>query len=153
MADEHFMSQESFDKLSEELNELKTVKRKEISERIGIAKDQGDLSENFDYQEAKDEQAAIERQIANIEHMLNHAIMIEKKTGGDSISLGSTFIASGPTGEKEFQLVGPTETDPMAGKISHESPLGKAFLGCSVGEVATFNAPSGTIEYKITEIK
>lgn len=153
MSDVNYMSAESLEQLKAELHELKTVKRKELAERIGIAKEQGDLSENFEYQEAKDEQGANERKIANMEHIINNAVLIEQKSGGSDIALGTTFVAEGPTGKKEYEIVGPTETDPMAGKISNESPLGNAFLGKAVGDTATLETANGEVSYKIIEIK
>lgn len=153
MSDVNYMSAESLEQMKAELHELKTVKRKELAERIGTAKEQGDLSENFEYQEAKDEQGANERKIANMEHIINNAVVIEQRSGGSDIALGTTFVAEGPTGKKEYEIVGPTETDPMAGKISNESPLGNAFLGKSVGDTATLETASGEVSYKIIEIK
>lgn len=154
MPDVNYISQEGLDKLREELEKRKSETRKEISERIGTAKEQGDLSENFEYQEAKDQQAENERQIAALEQMINRSVVIEQKTGGDSISVGSSFVAELPDGtKKEFEIVGASETDPINGKISNESPLGQAFLEKSVGETAEFDAPAGTVSYKITEIK
>jgi len=154
MTSTNYMSEESLEKLKVELDRLKNVRRKEISERIGIAKDQGDLSENFDYQEAKEEQGANERQISDIEQSINAAVLIEQKSGGSSISVGTSFVTETADGvEKHFEIVGATESDPMTGKISNESPLGNAFLGKSVGDRVTFNAPGGEISYKIVEIK
>ena len=154
MSEVNYISQEGLDKLKQELEERKNVLRKEISERIGVAKEQGDLSENFEYQDAKDQQAENERKIANLEEMVHRAVVVEQKTGEDTVSLGVSFHAEGPGGMvKEFEIVGPSETDPMSGKISNESPLGQAFLGKKVGEVAEIETASGSVTYKITEIK
>ena len=151
---DNYMSQESLDKIKAELEELKNVKRKEITERISVAKEQGDLSENFEYQEAKDEQAVIERRISDMQTIINNAVVIEQKSGVNKIAVGVSFTAELPNGNvKDFEIVGPTETDPMAGKISNESPLGNAFLGKKVGEEAKIETPSGTSVYKIVTIK
>ena len=89
-----------------------------------------------------------------MEHIINNAVVIEHRSGGSDIALGTSFVAEGPDGKKkDYEIVGPTETDPMAGKISNESPLGNAFLGKSVGDTATFEAPNGEVSYKIIEIK
>lgn len=151
---DNYMSQESLDRIKAELDELKNVKRKDIAERIGIAKEQGDLSENFEYQEAKDEQAAIERRISDLQTIVNNAVVIEQKTGVNKIAVGVSFTAELPNGStKDFEIVGPTETDPMAGKISNESPIGNAFLGKKVGDEVGVETPSGKIVYKIVTIK
>lgn len=154
MADVNYISAEGLEKLKQELQDRKTKWRRELSEQIATAKEQGDLSENFEYSEAKDRQAENEVRIAEIEQMINRSIVIEEKTGEARISVGTNFVAKSNDGaEKHFQIVGPTETDPMSGKISNESPLGQAFLGKAIGETAEFKAPAGIVSYKIIEIK
>lgn len=154
MADENYISAEGLEKLKEELQDRKTNWRRQLSEQIATAKEQGDLSENFEYSEAKDRQAENEVRIAQIEQMINRSVVIEHKTGEARISVGTNFVAKLNDGaEKHFQIVGPTETDPLSGKISNESPLGQAFLGKTVGEKAEFKAPAGVVSYKIIEIK
>lgn len=153
MADGQYMSQEGLDTLTQELEDRKVNVRKQISEQIAVAKEQGDLSENFEYQDAKDRQAENEQRIGELEVLISRAIVVEKKTGGSDIAIGTTFHVDAPGGEqKTFSIVGPTETDPLQGKISNESPLGKAFLGKSVGDSAEIELPSGTVVYTIKSI-
>ena len=148
------MSAEGLEKLKQELQDRKTTVRRDIASQIATAKEQGDLSENFEYQDAKDQQGENETRIILLRDMIANSVVIEQKSGGSSISLGVTFtteLSDGVT--KEFEIVGPTETNPMQGKISNESPLGKAFLGKGVGDTVEMKVPSGTMTYKITAIK
>lgn len=153
MADGQYMSQEGLQTLKDELEERKTITRRQISEQIGVAKEQGDLSENFEYQDAKDRQAENEKRIGELEVLISQAIVVEKKTGGSDISIGTSFSVETPDGEeKKFSIVGATETDPLQGKISNESPLGKAFLGKSAGDKVDIELPSGTMTYTVKSI-
>lgn len=153
MSDANYMSEAGLKKLQDEYNHRKYELRPEISEQISIAKEQGDLSENFEYQEAKDQQALNEKRIYELEEMIGQAVVVQSKSGGSEIAVGTAFVAQTASGEeKDFTIVGPTETDPMAGKISNESPLGKAFLGRQVGETIEVDAPSGKISYTIKAI-
>lgn len=148
-----YLSQEKFDALSKELEHRKTVTRKDIAEKIGIAKDQGDLSENFEYQTAKDWQAENESEIFKLDEMLHNAVIVESESGRDTVALGSTFSVRMPNGtERTFQLVGATESNPMEGKISNESPLGNAFLGAKVNETVNVAMPGGDVAYTIVSI-
>jgi len=154
MTDAQYVSQEGLKALQDELEHRKGELRKQIAEQISVAKEQGDLSENFEYQDAKDQQAENETRIGELETMLARAIVVEKKEGETDISIGTTFEVETPQGEtKTFEIVGPTETDPLAGKISNEAPLGKAFLGKKAGETAEIETPSGKMMYKILSIK
>ncbi|MCH8049562.1 transcription elongation factor GreA [Patescibacteria group bacterium] len=154
MAEVQYISQEGLGKLKEELENRKNVVRKQISEQLASAKDHGDLSENFEYQEAKERQAENEARIAALADTISKAVIVEKKTGESIISVGTSFATEADGGEqKKFQIVGPTESDPMAGKISNESPLGQAFLGKEVGEIAEIDTASGKMRYKIISIE
>jgi len=149
---QHFVSPDGLEKLKQELAE-READRKNISERIGVAKEQGDLSENFEYHAAKEEQGQNESRIHDLKQLLKDAIVVEDTKGGTSVSLGTKFTAKLPTGmEKQFQLVGATETDPVQGKISNESPLGEAFHGAKPGDEIAVNTPSGEMNYKVISI-
>lgn len=154
MTDTNFISPEGLEKLKEELEYKSKILRKQISEAIGVAKEQGDLSENFEYQDAKERQGTNEVRIAAIKDMIRDAIVVEKKTGETSVTIGVGFKVELDDGStKDFELVGSTETDPTAGKISNESPLGNAFIGKEVGETVEIKLPSGVKTYKIISIQ
>lgn len=153
MSDAKYLSQAALEEVKKELKTRKTVNRKELAEQIGAAKELGDLSENFEYHDAKERQGQNESRIIEIEDMIHNAVIVDSKTGESSISLGVRFKADLGGIEKDFEIVGATESDPMAGKISNESPLGNAFLGLSVGEVAKVQTPSGVMEYKVISIE
>lgn len=149
-----YISASGLERLKEELETRKTVTRREIADKIGDAKELGDLSENFEYQEAKEAQGSNEVRIAELEAMIKDAQIVEQQTGGQTIVLGTTFEAALGKGKmkKTFQIVGSNEANPIEGKISNESPLGQAFIGRSVGEEVAVEVPSGTMTYKITNI-
>lgn len=150
------MTQAGKEKLEQELENLKTVKRKEVVERIKIARSFGDLSENSEYDAAKDEQAFVEGRITTIENMIRNAkIISEDELSKDAVSLGSsvTFVEI-PDGEEEtYTIVGSAEADPFEGKISNDSPIAKSLLGRKVGEQVTVQTPGGEMNVKIIEIK
>ncbi len=149
---QHFVSPEGLEKLKVELAE-RVAERKNISERIGVAKEQGDLSENFEYHAAKELQGVNESRIHDLKALIKEAIVIEDATGSTTVSVGTKFTAELPTGDtKQFQIVGATETDPTQGKISNESPLGEKFLGCSIGDEIEVKTPSGEMKYKLISI-
>ena len=147
-----YISQGGLDELKSELEKRSKATRKEITKRIEEAKELGDLSENFEYHDAKDQQGLNEARIAEIEAMIKNAVVIEASSGG-TIGLGSTFSAEFNGKAREFQLVGAAEANPMEGKISNESPLGKAFLGKLEGDSVEVEVPSGIATYRITEVK
>lgn len=154
--EELIMTPEGLRKIEEELEELKTVKRKELSERLKVAISYGDLKENSEYHSAKDDQAHMETRILQLERMLKIARVVD--TG--SISTGQVVVGSLVTlndiefGEKiEYRVVGPAEADVADNKISYESPLGKELMGKKVGDKIQVNAPVGIIEYELLEIK
>lgn len=141
--------------LQSELENLKTVRRRENTDAIKRALSFGDLSENSEYDEAKNEQAAIEARIAEIENMLNNAKIIDEDTiATDMVSVGSKITVQDQSdGSTDvYTIVGSTEADPANGLISDESPVGNALLGHKKGDVVTVDAPIGKIEYKITDI-
>jgi len=154
--DEVILTQEGLEKLEEELKELKTVKRKELAERLKLAISYGDLKENSEYHSAKDDQAFMETRILILEKMLTKARVISSDNmDSNKVSIGSTVILNDlEFAEKiEYQLVGPAEADVSNSKISYESPLGKELMGKEVGSVIHVNAPMGVIKYELLEIK
>lgn len=143
------------EKLEEELEYLKTKKRKEVSEKIKVALGFGDLSENSEYDEAKNEQAHVEARIVTLENMLKNAVVIdESEIDLDRVGLGTKVkvLDVGFDEEIEYNIVGSTEADPDQQKISDESPVGKALIGRKVGETVSVETPGGVIEFKILEI-
>jgi len=152
----YYMTQEGKEKLENELHYLKTDKRQEVVERIKIARDFGDLSENSEYDAAKDEQAFVEQRIAQIEKMIRNAEIIENDDNNSNIvALGKsvTFIEL-PDGEEEtYKIVGSAEADPFEGRISNDSPMAKSLIGQEVGEEVTVTTPGGDIQVKITKVE
>ncbi len=151
MSGPFYVSAEGMKKMEDELAYLKTAKRLEMSERIEKAKDLGDLRENADYQEAKDELASVESRILELSDALKRAVIIEA-AAGDMVTLGASVTVAVGGKEKVFRVVGSHEANPLQGLISNESPLGRALLGKKVGESAEVAAPSGTIRYEIRKI-
>jgi transcription elongation factor GreA len=141
-------------KLEAELEDLKTNKRRELAERLNFAIKQGDLSENADYITAKEEQAFLEGRIRTVENMLRHVTIIEEQSGGE-VRLGSRVkvLEAGIDEDELFSIVGAAEANPLEGKISNESPLGKALLGKHIGDEVEVEAPNGRIKFKIVEIE
>ena len=149
------LTSEGLEKLEKELQNLKVVRRKEVAAKIKDARGQGDLSENAEYDAAKDEQAEIENRIALIEKILRNAEVIdEDDLDGDSISIGSKvkILDIEYNEEVEYLIVGSTESDPMGGRISNESPLGMALLSRKCGDTVTVDAPQGALKYQILAI-
>ena len=149
------LTKEGLEKYQEELETLRNVKRKEISEKIKVALSFGDLSENSEYDEAKNEQAKIEARIADLEVMLKNVKLItEEEMTGDKVHVGSTVkILDLEFNEEEtLQLVGSAEADPRIGKISDDSPIGRAIIGHVAGETVDAETPGGLIQIKIVEI-
>jgi transcription elongation factor GreA len=149
-----YLTPEGEEALRKELNELVNVKRPALAERLRKAIAQGDLSENANYKAAKEEQSFLEGRIQELESMLRNAEMIEETKNSDEVSLGSyvTVVEEGSDRPETFRIVGTAEADPINGKVSHESPMGKRLLGHQVGDVVTVEAPGGTIAFRITEI-
>lgn len=152
---QNFMTQEGFDKLKEKLDYYLTTKRSEVSARIAIARDFGDLSENSEYDEAKREQSEIENEIYMMQEQLAQAVIIdESQTKTDEVSVGSKvrLLDVEEDEEMEFALIGSYEANPLAGKMSNVSPVGSAILGKRKGDVVKVNTPDGFIKYKILDI-
>ncbi|MDR1467205.1 MAG: transcription elongation factor GreA [Oscillospiraceae bacterium] len=155
MAKEVLLTKEGLDDLEKELEQLKTVKRKEIAERIKVALSFGDLSENSEYDEAKNEQAIAESRIATIESMLQSVKIIdEDKLDTDNIHVGSkvTVYDNKYNETASYKIVGSSEANPSIGKISDESPLGMRLIGHKVGDKLDVDTPSGIIVYEVLEI-
>lgn len=156
MKQEFKLTQDNLDRLKEELEYLKTVRRLEVAEQIKEARSFGDLSENAEYDEAKNEQGKVESRIAELETIVSHAVVIsEDMYAKDEVSPGCRFkvIDIEFDEEEEYHFVGSQEADPMEGKISDESPFGKAVLGHKVGDVVEVEAPNEVlVKFKITEI-
>ncbi|WP_314590717.1 transcription elongation factor GreA [Paenibacillus terrigena] len=153
---EVILTQDGLKRLEEELENLKSVKRREVAERIKIAIGYGDISENSEYEDAKNEQAFIEGRIITLEKLLRNARIINKdEIDVDTVSIGSKVVVEdlefGDT--MEYSIVGTAESDPLQNKISNESPVGRAILGKKKGTVVDVNVPAGIIQYKIVDIK
>ena len=143
-------------KLEEELEYLKSVKRKEVAERIKTAISYGDISENSEYEDAKNEQAFVEGRIITLEKMLRNARIIhEEEVDIGVVSVGSTVRLRDIEFKEdvEYHIVGSAESDPSENKISNESPVGRALLGKSVGSMVEVSVPAGTIQYEVLEIR
>lgn len=149
------LTREGLQQLEEELEYLKTKKRKEVSEKIKVALGFGDLSENSEYDEAKNEQAQVEARIVSLENKLKNAVVIDESERDTSkVELGATVLIKDIEfdEELEYKIVGSTEADPDEGKLSDESPLGKALLGMSEGKIVDVDAPAGVLKYEILKI-
>ncbi|KGP70899.1 transcription elongation factor GreA [Pontibacillus yanchengensis] len=158
MAEEksYYMTEEGKEKLEQELHYLKTEKRQEVVERIKIARGFGDLSENSEYDAAKDEQAFVESRIASVENMIRNAVIIENDAGNkNEVSLGkSVTFQELPDGDEEtYKIVGSAEADPFEGKISNDSPMAKSLIGREIGEEVTVATPGGDIDVKIVNVE
>ncbi|MUK87025.1 transcription elongation factor GreA [Ornithinibacillus sp. L9] len=152
----YYMTQEGKEKLEKELLYLKTERRQEVVERIKVARDFGDLSENSEYDSAKDEQAFVESRIAQVEKMIRNAVIIENDNDNpDMVSLGkSVTFQELPDGDEEtYTIVGSAEADPFEGKISNDSPMAKSLLGHTVGEELKVATPGGDIQVKILKVE
>ena len=150
------MSQARFDELQKELNYLKTTRSDEVAEQIKVARGFGDLSENSEYDEAKNEQGKLYSRMAELEDILsNYVVIEEEETSGDYIRLGSTVTVLDKefNEEETYKIVGSQEADPMNGAISEDSPFGKALLGKNTGDDVTVDAPAGPVEYKILKVE
>ena len=157
MVKEFKMSQERYDELKKELDYSKTTRADEVAELIKEARGFGDLSENSEYDEAKNEQGKLYSRIAELEDILLHAVIVdESEMDSDKISIGCTVTVTNLDMRKQlpaYKIVGSQEADPMDGKISDESPFGKAMLGKKVGDVVEVEAPIGIVKYEILKIE
>ena len=156
MAQHVYLTEEGLESLKERLNHLKTVRRPEVASKLQAARELGDLSENAEYDSAKEEQAALEAEIFEIEVKIRNAKIIdENEIDTSKVSVGSfvKLLDMEYNEEYEFKIVGSTESDPKNHLISNESPLGDAILGKKVGEVVNVIAPAGILKYKILDIR
>lgn len=154
MSEQTFLTREGLKKLEEELNYLRTVRRAQVAERLHNAQEDGELIENAEYEDAKNEQAFLEGKILSLEAMLSSAVIIEKDGPEGIVNLGSKVTIKEPGSKPEsYMLVGAAEANPKDGRISNESPLGKALLGRKVGDDIKVNAPSGTLSFRIVSVE
>ena len=156
MKKEFKMSQARYDELQKELNYLKTTRSDEVAEQIKVARGFGDLSENSEYDEAKNEQGKLYSRMAELEDILsNYVVIEEEETSGDYIRLGSTVTVLDKefNEEETYKIVGSQEADPMNGVISEDSPFGRALLGKNAGDDVVVDAPAGPVEYKILKVE
>lgn len=147
------LTREGYDRIQRELDELKNVKRKEIASRIQEAKELGDLSENAEYAEAKNDQAFVEGRIAELENLLKTATIVETPKDSNVVHVGSRVTVRIQGVSRTFTIVGSNEADPTNGKISNQSPIGIAFIGRRSGEAVSVSAPGGVSEYLIESIQ
>ncbi len=149
------VSTEGLRQMEEKLKYMTTVRRAEVAEHLNIARGFGDLSENAEYDEAKDEQAKLEADIQELEAALRNVVVIDGEISTDAVNVGTTVrvLYLDEQDEEEFSIVGARESDPMNNKVSNESPIGVALLGHKAGETVTVEAPDGPYELKILEIK
>ena len=151
---EVFLTPEGMQKIKEELEYLHLHRRNEVAEKIRLAKEAGSTVNNAEYDDAKNEQAFVEGRILTLETMVKNAKIIEEDTHSDKVKLGSHVIVEDQDGEKdEYTIVGSAEASPKDGKVSNESPIGKALMGKKVGQVAQVKAPAGTIKLTVKKIK
>lgn len=152
MSDATYVTAEGLQKLKTELHELKTVRKREVANRIEKAKELGDLSENAEYADAKDEMSFIEGRIIEIEDSINRAVIIEQGST-DTVTIGATVELSVEGGSKTYTIVGSNEANPAGGRISNETPLAQALLGKKVGDEIRVTVPSGEIRYTVVRIQ
>ena len=153
---EVLLTREGYEKLRQEIDYLSTVKRREVAERIRVAREFGDIAENAEYDDAKNEQALLEQRIAKLEERLLSARVIEAdEITTDVVSIGSLVRLRDVDAKKtfEYHIVGSAEADPDANKLSNESPVGKAIIGRKKGETVEVTAPRGSLKFKILDIK
>jgi transcription elongation factor GreA len=151
---QYYVSKERLEELKRELEEQKTVKRREVADRLKLAKEYGDLAENAEYAEAKEEQGRVERRIFDLEELLKHAVVIQEGKGAkDEVRIGATVSVRKGNETIKYQIVGSSEAKPEEGKISNESPIGKALLGHKVGDKVTVQTPGGEESYAIMKVE
>lgn len=147
-----YLSKDGLEKLRIELDEMVMVRRPEIAARIHDATQHGDLTENAEYEEAKNEQAFVEGRIQTLEALLKNAILIEENHSSEHVQIGSTVVVESDDGKERFMIVGSTEARPSEGRISNESPVGRALLGRRKGDSIVVRVPAGDFSYTIVEI-
>ena len=147
-----YISKDGLEKIRHELEEMVSIRRPEIAQRIHDAKEHGDLTENAEYEDAKNEQAFVEGRIQALEALIKNATIIDEHHSNDHVQIGSTVKVDGPDGKESFTIVGSTEAKPAEGRISNESPVGRALLGHRKGDNVTVQVPAGDLAYKIVSI-
>jgi transcription elongation factor GreA len=147
------LTKDGLARLERELDELRTVRRSEVAERIKYAKDFGDISENAEYEDAKNEQGMVEGRILVLENMIRNAVLIEEPSSGGVVGVGSVVEVKDDFGKQTFTIVGPAEVDVAQGRISMESPLGKALLSHKSGDQVEVQSPDGVRRVKITKVQ
>lgn len=147
-----YLSKDGADKLRAELEELVNVRRTEVAQRIHDAKEHGDLTENAEYEDAKNEQAFVEGRIQTLETLIKNATIIDEHHSTDHVQVGSTVVVESGDGAESFTIVGSAEAKPAEGRISNESPVGRALLGRKRGDKVTVRVPAGDFVYKVVEI-
>ncbi|KXK12228.1 MAG: Transcription elongation factor GreA [Microgenomates bacterium OLB23] len=152
MSDQYNLSQEGYDKLIKELDELKNDKRPQAVQRLATARSMGDLSENSEYTAAKDDLGLIDSRIMEIEQIAQNAHIVEHHAGESTVQIGNKVLVKSDDSEELYHIVGEFEADITAGKISESSPIGKALLGAKVGTTVSVTIPAGTVTYKVVKI-
>ncbi|HXQ95846.1 MAG TPA: transcription elongation factor GreA [Candidatus Acidoferrales bacterium] len=147
-----YLTRDGLEKLRAELDQLVNIRRAEVAARIHDAKEHGDLAENAEYEDAKNEQAFVEGRIQTLEALIRNAVLIDESHVTDHVQIGSTVVVDSPDGKESFHIVGSAEADPTAGRISNESPVGRALLGHRKGDKVVIHVPSGDFTYKIVSI-
>jgi transcription elongation factor GreA len=147
-----YLSKDGFEKLRRELEEMVSLKRPEIAQRIHDAKEHGDLSENAEYEDAKNEQAFVEGRIQQLDALIKNATIIDENHSTEFVQIGSTVELVGDDGPEKFTIVGSAEAAPAEGRISNESPVGRAVLGKKPGDKVVVRAPAGDVTYKVGKI-
>jgi transcription elongation factor GreA len=152
-----FITRQGMQKIEDELHYLRTVRRQQVAHRLHEAMEGGDIQENAEYEDARNERAFVEGRILELETILGKAVLIEEETApSDHVGLGSRVTVvevDGEEGEPEnYHVVGSAEADPVAGRISNESPLGRVLMGAQVGDIVTVNAPDGLLKFRIVSI-
>ena len=147
-----YLSKEGLQKLREELEQMVSVRRSEIATRIHDAKEHGDLTENAEYEDAKNEQAFVEGRIQALESMIKNAVLIDENHSTDHVQIGSTVVLQSEDGPETYTIVGSAEASPREGRISNESPVGRALLGRRKGDKVVVSVPAGDFTYTIVSI-
>lgn len=148
-----YISREGLEKLRAELDEMVNVRRPEVAGRIAEAKEHGDISENAEYEDAKNEQAFIEGRIQTLASLIKNAVLIDEAHSTTHVQIGSTVVLRGSAGDETYAIVGSTEASPADGRISNESPVGRAVLGKRKGDRVTVVVPAGDLVYEVVEIR
>lgn len=149
-----FLTRDGLKKLEEELEFLRTTRRAQVAERLHNAQEDGELIENAEYEDAKNEQAFVEGRILQLETMLSNAVIIEEHGSSDVVGLGSRVtVKENGGGNEEYMLVGAAEANPREGRISNESPLGRALMGRRVGDEVKVQAPAGATMFRVVKIR